>query len=112
MPFYLRKAFARFRCSSHKLNIEVGRHRGIARANRICLYCFNQLKKLVIEDEYHVFFICPNFDGIRDEYLHTWYRSGDSKNHFYNILCTCNPVLIKKLCMYINELLKNSDSLN
>ena len=28
MPFYLRKAFARFRCSSHKLDIEHGRHRG------------------------------------------------------------------------------------
>ena len=47
MPFYLRKAFARFRCSSHKLNIELGRHRGIARADRICLQCFNQLNRLV-----------------------------------------------------------------
>ena len=80
MPFYLRKAFARFRCSSHKLNIEFGRHRGIARADRICLHCFNQLNRLVVEDEYLVFFICSKFIGIREEYLHTWYRYGDSKN--------------------------------
>ena len=30
---FLKKAFARFRCSSHKFNIELGRHRGIARAD-------------------------------------------------------------------------------
>ena len=32
IPFSLRKAFARFLCSSHKLNIELGCHKGIARA--------------------------------------------------------------------------------
>ena len=57
MPFFLRKAFARFRCSSHKLSIEIGRHRGIDRADRICIYCFNQLNSYIVEDEYHVFFI-------------------------------------------------------
>ena len=50
MPFYLRKAFARFRCSSHKLYIELGRHKGIARADRISLHCFNQLNRLVVEE--------------------------------------------------------------
>ena len=60
----LRKAFARFRCSSHKFNIELGRHRGIARADRVCLYCFNNHKFLVVEDEYHVFFKCEKFDVV------------------------------------------------
>ena len=98
IPFYLRKAFARFRCSSHKLNIELGRHRGIARVDRICLFCFNNLNKIVVEDEYHVCFICAKFNNLRDEYLHTWYRSGDNKNHFHNVISTSNPVIIRKLC--------------
>ena len=38
ISFNLRKAFAIFRCSSHKFDIGLGRHRGIARADRVCLY--------------------------------------------------------------------------
>ena len=99
--FSLRKAFARFRCSSHKFNIELGRHRGIDRADRVCLYCFNNHNFLVVEDEYHVFFKCEKFDAIRNEYLNTWYQSGDSLQNFHNIISTNNPVLIKKKCIYI-----------
>ena len=36
IPFSLRKAFARLNCSSHKFNIELGRHRVIDRADRVC----------------------------------------------------------------------------
>ena len=61
VPFSLRKAFARFRCSSHKFNTEIGRHRGIARADRICLYCFDNHNLLVVDDEYHVSFKCGYF---------------------------------------------------
>ena len=41
IPFNFRKSLASFRCSSHKLNIEIGRHYGIDKEDRICLYCFN-----------------------------------------------------------------------
>ena len=57
MPFYLRKAFARFRSSSHKLAIEIGRHHNINRTDRICTFCFNQSNDLHLEDEFHVFSI-------------------------------------------------------
>ena len=63
IPFSLRKAFARFRCSSHIFNIELGRHRGIGTADRDCLYCFNNYNLLVVEDEYHLFFKCEKFDA-------------------------------------------------
>ena len=85
IPFLLRKAFARFRCSSHKFNIEFGRHRGIDRAGRVCLYCFNNHNVLVVEDECHVFFKCEKFYALRNEYLNTWYQSGDSLKKFHNI---------------------------
>ena len=34
LPFAIRKAVAKFKCSNHKLNIEVGRHAGIPREFR------------------------------------------------------------------------------
>ena len=43
MPFYLRKAFARFRSSSHKLSIEIGRHHNINRADRLCPFLFKPI---------------------------------------------------------------------
>ena len=45
MPFYLRKALARFR---HKLSIEIGRHHNINRADRNCIYCLNQSNTMII----------------------------------------------------------------
>ena len=110
MPFFLRKAFASFHCSSHKLSIEIGRHRGIDRADRICIYCFNQLNSYIVEDEYHVFFICSKYKPIRDEFLHTWYQSGDSINDFYNLVNTNSTIKIRKLCLYIDALLKSKDA--
>ena len=110
MPFFLRKAFARFRCSRHKLSIEIGRHRGIDRADRICINCFNQLNSYIVEDEYHVFFICSKYKSIRDEFLHTWYQSGDSINDFYNLVNTNSTIKIRKLCLYIDALLKSKDA--
>ena len=62
IPFNLRKSLACFRCSSHKLNIEIGRHYGIDKEDRICLYCFINEDNLIIEDEYHVFFNCLRYD--------------------------------------------------
>ena len=112
IPFSLRKAFARFRCSSYKFSTELGRHRGIDRADRVCLSCFNNNNFLVVEDEYHVFFKCEKFNALRNEYLNTWCQSGDSLQNFHNIISTKNPVLIKKMCIYINELLKLKDNEN
>ena len=80
--------------------------------DRGCLYCFNNHNFLVVEDEYLVFFKCEKFDTLRNEYLNTWYQSGDSLQNFHNIISTNNHVLIKKMCIYIKELLKLKDNEN
>ena len=41
-----------------------------------------------------------------------WYQSGDCLQNFQNIITINNPVLIKKMCIYINELLKLKDKEN
>ena len=45
------------------------------------------------------------FDAFRNVYLNTWYQSGDNLQKIPNIINTNNPVLIKKICIYITELL-------
>lgn len=110
MLFYLRKAFARFRCSSHKCNIETGRHRGIDRAGRICFYCLDQLNRCNVEDEYHIFFVCPKYTDLREQNLLTWYQYGDSKIEFFNLISATDTVKVRKLCLYINALLKCTDA--
>ena len=64
MLFYLRKALARFRSSSYKLGIEVGRHHTTNRADRICTFCYNHSNSMHVENGFHVFFICPKFGAL------------------------------------------------
>ena len=48
---YLRWALLRFRCSNHRLDIELGRHLNVPRDERACRFC----RKPKLGDEYHVF---------------------------------------------------------
>ena len=50
-PGYFRPAALRFRCSSHRLDIELGRHTGIPRPDRKCRFC----SSTALGDEYHAF---------------------------------------------------------
>ncbi len=59
-----RKNIARFRLSNHRLMIEVGRHRGLSRGERVCPFCPG-----VVEDEYHFLFDCRTYRNQREYYL-------------------------------------------
>ena len=48
-----RAVVAQLRCSSHKLAIETGRHEGVPRVDRICVYCQNIFNENFIENEEH-----------------------------------------------------------
>ena len=50
-PSYFRPAALSFRCSNHRLDIELGRHNGIPRSDRKCRLCSTD----AIGDEYHAF---------------------------------------------------------
>ena len=41
VSFSLWKYLAKFRCSNHNFNIEIGRHMGIERENRNCSFCLD-----------------------------------------------------------------------
>ena len=52
LPFKLKRALANFRCSSHDLMIEKGRHLNIERNYRYCRYCLSR-NVYVVENEVH-----------------------------------------------------------
>ena len=105
--FKYRRAISRLRVSSHKLNIESGRHAGIARADRFCSLCnLND-----IEDEYHFILICPVYAEIRSVYINSYYYRRPSVYKLVQLLSSDKFNVLKKLALYIIEAFKMRDSL-
>ena len=59
-----RYSFVSFRCSSHHLMIDRGRHEGVERERR-----FSPFSKNVVEDEYHFVLVCPLYSDYRSKYI-------------------------------------------
>ena len=95
---------AKFRCSNHMLEIEVGRHttNTITRDDRICKFCKTFKSTDVIEDEFHFMFVCPAFDGIRGNILGEILKDRRSNlQTFHNIMKSEEEHVIKKLSLYL-----------
>lgn len=57
----LRQVIAKYRLSSHHLEVEEGRWKGIRRQDRVCRLCDSGS----IENEYHVFIACRHYEELR-----------------------------------------------
>ena len=110
ISFYFRKSFARFRCSSHKLNIELGRHYGIERADRTCFYCLLNGNNQIFQ-EYHALFICPKYSIVRENYLFNWYCGRTETVDFINLMKINNCKKLKLLMIFITKLMREIDDL-
>ena len=97
IPRRLRKYLAKFRTSSTSLEIEIGRHNGILRENRLCKLCLkNNVYK--VEDEFHMLLECPVYSELRKIYLG---QIELSLFVFCSILKSNQPVLLISLANYI-----------
>jgi hypothetical protein len=103
--YQFKKALARFRCSSHKFRIETGRHNKVLRENRNCIHCLTSVSTSIIEDEFHVFFICPKFNEIRNRYLTPWYNGNYSYHGLYQLMQTKKVQELRLLCIYLFHLI-------
>ena len=63
-----RRYTAMIRTSSHRLNIETGRHRGLDRNERTCRHCLKS-GNLVVEDEDHILHKCPLTEPARSKLI-------------------------------------------
>jgi len=97
--YNLRTCLSRFRCSSHKLFIEEGRHHNIARELRLCKYCNMNM----IENEYHFLLVCPFYQDLRRKLLPNYYCSWPSTHKFVALITTNNSTILKRLSSYINS---------
>ena len=93
----LRNTIAKLRLSSHQLNIEIGRHRNIVRADRKCILCnLND-----VEDEYHFIFICHIYNDLRKEYLQKYFYVKHSVAMFITLLNSSKLNVLKNLATFI-----------
>ena len=60
-----RQLITRFRLSNHRLMIEVGRHRGLGKEERVCPFCPNY-----VEDEFHFLLECEIYENQRENFLY------------------------------------------
>ena len=99
-----RKALVNFRCASHCLMIEKGRHYCISRENRHCPYC-----ETVLEDEFHFVLVCPLYSTLRSTYIPLKYINNPTLYNFYNLMSSQNNEYIRNLAMFIFHGLKERE---
>jgi len=79
--------FVLFRCSSHDLMIEKGRHLNIERNYRCCRYCLSR-NVYVVENEVHFLLYCPLYDNLRHSFFRSeWLNSIPCEQTFVLIMC-------------------------
>ena len=100
---------ARFRTSSHTLEIELGRHKGTLLSQRICEYC--ELRgSTCIEDEFHLVLNCPMYAEIRQRYLSVEIINRPSYNMFIQIMTSQENNHIINFATFLNECFKKRES--
>ena len=92
-----KKYIARFRMSSHCLNIEHGRYRNELRENRLCTFC-NQND---IEDEFHFILKCPFYSTLRQTYIKPYYYRNPSVFKLVQLLSVQNVKELRNLGKYL-----------
>ena len=108
LPFYLRRALSRFRCSSHRLSIEIGRYQGTDPVDRLCKFC-QDIGMTLVEDEYHALCICTQYSDLRQRYLDCRWYVYPSTDKFQYMLSSSNPFLIKSLAVFIHHMLNRQE---
>ena len=106
-----KKAVADFRCSTHKLNIEIGRHYNIPFHQRICMYCKKERNVELVENEFHFLFICPYYEDIRTTYILISFRIYSNENKLIRFLLTKEEYVILQLSLYLINAFKRRETL-
>ena len=102
--FQLRKTITKFRCSDHKLEIEIGRHNNIPRENRFCKTCLTD-----IENEMHFLCNCPRYNIVRAHY----FGKASLTTETGKSILTCKEKEISlKLALYLQKAYKIRETLN
>jgi hypothetical protein len=100
-----KRCLSNFRCSSHQLMIEKGRHIGLPVEDRICFHC-----KQSVENEYHFVIVCPLYSDLRNLYIPQKYFAAPNLHGFHLLISNTNVEVLRKLAMYLYYANKIRDS--
>ena len=101
----LRRCFAKFRCSDHRLRIEVGRRENLQVEDRTCLMC----NENIVEDEQHFLTACPKYHSLRTEMYEKIEKSVKNfklltpKQKFIYLMSCENLQIIRWVACYIKH---------
>ena len=95
-----KSAMARFRCSSHSLEIEIGRRTKVEVDDRLCKLCLDNGKRCV-ENELHFLLICPSFKNLRLKFLPKMYYQNPCIEMLSILLSSKNITILNGLARYI-----------
>ena len=92
---------SKFRCSNMKFPIETGRWQNIARNNRICTFCRDN-----IGDEFHYLFICKHelIADLRSKFIPKYYTLNPTIHKMKGLLSLCKVPLLKHISLFISKL--------
>ena len=100
---YLRKTLIRFRVSSHRLEIETGRHNGrhneTPKEERICTYC----NLRAIETDFYFWLVCPKYSNMRRKYFSKYFCHWPNIPKFTTIMSNESMKKVTNLGKYITE---------
>ena len=102
--FALRRDITRFRISSHRLNIEIGRYARIERADRLCTKC----SLGVLGDEIHFLLACPTFNCDREPLINLAngkcgnFAEMDDFTKFFRLLNCEDVTIMRKLAYFVH----------
>ena len=81
IDFKKRSLVANFRCSGHRLEVEVGRYDNIDRRERFCKLCTTSQ----VEDEFHFLAVCSRYSILRQKYLPSLYCRPTYDNFIFHM---------------------------
>ena len=105
IPRRLRADLARYRTTSHSLEIEIGRHYNIARADRLCKSC-RRHNVVAVENEIHVMFNCEAYNDIRNLYIDRDALTCANEYNFIKLMNADNTDCIVKLANFVSYMFK------
>jgi hypothetical protein len=105
LPHTVIRNMARFRLSSHNLNVETGRYNGVRWDNRVCELCGSGQ----VQDEQHVVFECPGTSRLRDKHGSVMDRAGGELRTLMDLDHSSVARLVSD-CVDLIDDLKSDDS--
>ena len=104
VPRKLKAALAKFRMSSHNLEVECGRKSNVIMEDRLCKAC-GHINLVNVECEYHVVMNCYLYDDVRQKYIGR-YIGNRSLYQFINLMGSQNDHMLVSLAIFIHNMFK------